>query len=227
MLMLALEVIIMREDKQTTSPKMWVDKPWFWPAVYAVIAVILIALIVLYNVLTTPDDGTEILQPVSQEPETIVETNAREETMKYPFEEAYLGNVKIIQDYYDVSADAETRENALLVFNQTYSTSNGISIAINSEPFKVLAALSGEVTEVKLDKFTGNTITLTHEDGYTTRYISVGDIVVQEGDVVAQGEPIATTIENEWNPTAGIHLHFEVLKDGEYMNPRDLLSFEF
>ena len=215
----------MREDKQTTSPKTWVDKPWFWPAVYAVIAIIMIAFIVLYNVLATPDDGTETLQPVSQEPETIVETNAREETMKYPFEEAYLSNVKVIQDYYDVSADAATRENALLVFNQTYSTSNGISIAINSEPFKVLAALSGEVTEVKLDKFTGNTITLTHEEGYTTRYTSVGDIVVQEGDVVAQGEPIATTIENEWNPTAGIHLHFEVLKDGEYMNPRDLLTF--
>ena len=217
----------MREDKQTTSPKVLVNKPWFWPAVYAIIALVMIALIVLYNVLTTPDDGTETVQPVSQEPETTVETNAREETMKYPFEEAYLSNVKVIQDYYDVSADAATRENALLVFNQTYSTSNGISIAINSEPFKVLAALSGEVTEVKLDKFTGNTITLTHEEGYTTRYTSVGDIVVQEGDVVAQGEPIATTIENEWNPTAGIHLHFEVLKDGEYMNPRELLSFEF
>lgn len=225
--MIALEVIIMGENKQTTSPKTWVDKPWFWPAVYAIIAIAMIALIVLYNVLTTPDDGTETLQPVSQEPETTVETNAREETMKYPFEEAYLSNVKIIQDYYDVSADAATREKALLVFNQTYSASNGISIAINSEPFKVLAALSGEVTEVKLDKFAGNTVTLTHENGYTTRYTSVGDIVVQEGDVVAQGEPIATTIENEWNPTAGIHLHFEVLKDGEYMNPRELLSFEF
>ena len=217
----------MREDKQTTSPKTLVDKPWFWPAVYAVIAIVMIAFIVLYNVLTTPDDGTDTLQPVSQEPETTVETNAREETMKYPFEEAYLSNVKVIQDYYDVSADAATRENALLVFNQTYSTSNGISIAINSEPFKVLAALSGEVTEVKLDKFAGNTITLTHEGGYTTRYTSVGDIVVQEGDIVAQGEPIATTIENEYNPAAGIHLHFEVLKDGEYMNPRDLLTFEF
>ena len=214
----------MREDKQTTSPKTWVDQKWFWPAVYAVIAIIMIAFIVLYNVLATPED-TDTLQPVSQEPETVVETNATEETMKYPFEETYLNNVKIIQDYYDVSADASTRENALLVFKQTYSTSNGISIAINSEPFKVLAALSGEVTEVKLDAFTGNTITLTHENGYTTRYTSVGDIVVQEGDVVAQGEPIATTIENEWNPTAGVHLHFEVLKDGEYVNPKDFLTF--
>lgn len=214
----------MGENKQTTSPKTWVDKPWFWPAVYAVIALIMIAFIVLYNVMSTPEDS-DTLQPVSQEEETVIETNAREETMKYPFDEAQLNSAKIIQEYYDVTADAETREKALLVFNQAYSTSSGISIAINSEPFQVVAALSGEVKEVKMDEFTGNTLTIEHENGFTTRYSSVGDILVQAGDAVAQGEPIATTIENEWNPTAGIHLHFEVMKDGEHINPRSLLAF--
>ncbi|WP_431029084.1 peptidoglycan DD-metalloendopeptidase family protein [Lysinibacillus sp. LZ02] len=214
----------MREDKQTTSPKTWVDQKWFWPAVYAIIAIIMIAFIVLYNVLVTPEES-DTLQPVSQEPETIIETNAVEETMKFPFDELQLNNVKILQDFYDVTADAETRENALLVFNQTYSASNGVSIAINSEPFQVLAALSGTVTEVKLDAFTGNKVTIEHENGYTTQYTSVGDIVVQEGDNVVQGEPIGMTVENEWNPTAGIHLHFEVLKDGQYINPRTLLAF--
>lgn len=214
----------MGENKQTTSPKTWVDKPWFWPAVYAVIALIMIAFIVLYNVMATPED-TDTLQPVSQDKETVIETNAREETMKYPFDEKQLNNVKIIQDYYDVTADAETRENSLLVFNQTYSTSNGLSLAINSEPFQVMAALSGQVKEVKLDAFTGNTVTIEHENGLTTRYSSVSDILVKEGDAVTQGEPIATTIENEWNPSAGIHLYFEVLKDGEYINPRTLLAF--
>lgn len=214
----------MGENKQTTSPKTWVDKPWFWPAVYAVIALIMIAFIVLYNVMATPED-TDTLKPVSQDKETVIETNAREETMKYPFDEKQLNNVKIIQDYYDVTADAETRENSLLVFNQTYSTSNGLSLAINSEPFQVMAALSGQVKEVKLDAFTGNTVTIEHENGLTTRYSSVSDILVKEGDAVTQGEPIATTIENEWNPSAGIHLYFEVLKDGEYINPRTLLAF--
>lgn len=214
----------MGENKQTTSPKTWVDKPWFWPAVYAVIALIMIAFIVLYNVMATPEDS-DTLQPVSQEDETVIETNAREETMKYPFDEAQLNSAKIIQEYYDVTADAETRENALLVFNQSYSTSNGISIAINSEPFQVMAALSGQVKEVRLDEFTGNTVTIEHENGYTTRYSSVDDILVKEGDAVTQGEPIATSIENEWNQKAGIHLHFEVLKDGEYINPNTLLAF--
>lgn len=214
----------MGENKQTTSPKTWVDKPWFWPAVYAVIALIMIAFIVLYNVMATPED-TDTLQPVSQDKETVIETNAREETMKYPFDEKQLNNVKIIQDYYDVTADAETRENSLLVFNQTYSTSNGLSLAINSEPFQVMAALSGQVKEVKLDAFTGNTVTIEHENGLTTRYSSVSDILVKEGDAVTQGEPIATTIENEWNPSAGIHLYFEVLKDGEHINPKTLLAF--
>ena len=214
----------MGENKQTTSPKTWVDKPWFWPAVYAVIALIMIAFIVLYNVMSTPED-TDTLQPVSQEEETVIETNAREETMKYPFDEAQLNSAKVIQEYYDVTADAETREKALLVFNQSYTTSNGISIAINSEPFQVMAALSGQVKEVKLDEFTGNTLTIEHENGFVTRYSSVDDILVKEGDAVTQGEPIATTIENESNTNAGIHLHFEVLKDGEHINPRSLLAF--
>ncbi|MGM9948516.1 MAG: peptidoglycan DD-metalloendopeptidase family protein [Lysinibacillus sp.] len=214
----------MGENKQTTSPKTWVDKPWFWPAVYAVIALIMIAFIVLYNVMATPKES-DTLQPVSQEDKTVIETNAREETMKYPFDEAQLNSAKIIQEYYEVTADAETREKALLVFKQSYSTSSGISIAINSEPFQVMAALSGQVKEVRLDEFTGNTVTLEHENGLTTRYSSVGDILVKEGDAVTQGEPIATTIENEWNPSAGIHLHFEVLKDGEHINPKILLAF--
>ncbi|RKJ53665.1 M23 family metallopeptidase, partial [Butyricicoccus sp. 1XD8-22] len=119
----------------------------------------------------------------------------------------------------------ETREKALLVFNQTFSTSSGVSLSMNSEPFEVRAAMSGEVTEVKLDAFTGNQIIITHPNGMETRYSSVTDILVKEGDEVIQGQPLATTTDNEWNPTAGVHLHFQVLQDGEHINPRDFLSF--
>lgn len=213
----------MREDKQPTSPKAWVNQKWFWPAIYGAIAVLMIGLLVGYNLLADTEEADTL--PVSLDPQTTIETSPRVEVMKYPFDELYLNNVKILQDYYDVTADKSTQENALLVFNQTYSTSTGVSIAINSEAFQVVAAMSGTVKEVKLDAFTGNTIVLAHDEGYETRYTSVSDIVVQEGDQVLQGEPLATTIENEWNPTAGIHLYFEIMKDGQLINPRSLLAF--
>ena len=219
----------MREDNnkqnKTSQKTNWQQKPWFWPTIYGGIAVVLIGLIFTYSALTREDENETVNEPTVQDESPVIETNARTETLKYPFDESQLENVKVLQDYYDMNADAKTRENALLVFDQTFSTSSGLSISINNEPFEVLAAMSGEVKEVKLDSFTGNKIIIAHPNGMETHYSSVSDILVKEGDLVEQGQPIATTIENEWNPTAGIHLHFEVLEDGKHVNPRNYLNF--
>ncbi|MEJ9280590.1 MULTISPECIES: M23 family metallopeptidase [Ureibacillus] len=219
----------MREDNnkqnKTSQKTNWQQKPWFWPTIYGGIAVVLIGLIFTYSALTREDENETVNEPTVQDESPVIETNARTETLKYPFDESQLENVKVLQDFYDMNADAKTRENALLVFDQTFSTSSGLSISINNEPFEVLAAMSGEVKEVKLDSFTGNKIIIAHPNGMETHYSSVSDILVKEGDLVEQGQPIATTIENEWNPTAGIHLHFEVLEDGKHVNPRNYLNF--
>lgn len=219
----------MREDnkkqQKTSRIANWQKKPWFWPTIYGGIAVVLIGLIFIYSALTREDDTEIVNDPTVQDESPIIETNAQTETLKYPFDENQLENVRVLQDFYDITADVETRENALLVFDQTFSTSSGVSLSINNEPFEVLAAMSGEVKEVKLDAFTGNKIIIAHPNGMETHYSSVSDILVKEGDLVEQGQPIATTIENDWNPTAGIHLHFEVLEDGEHVNPRNYLSF--
>ncbi|MBB5149808.1 M23 family metallopeptidase [Ureibacillus thermosphaericus] len=219
----------MREDNnkqnKTSQKTNWQQKPWFWPTIYGGIAVVLIGLIFTYSALTREDENETVNEPTVQDESPVIETNARTETLKYPFDESQLENVKVLQDFYDMNADAKTRENALLVFDQTFSTSSGLSISINNEPFEVLAAMSGEVKEVKLDSFTGNKIIIAHPNGMETHYSSVSDILVKEGDLVEQGQPIATTTENEWNPTAGIHLHFEVLEDGKHVNPRNYLNF--
>lgn len=183
-----------------------------------------------YNALVTEKEERLLTETVAreeipQQQQPIIETNTAQENLKFPFDEALLDQLTVLQDFYDLSADAKTRENALLVFKQTFSTSSGMSLAINSEPFEVLAAMSGVVTKIKMDAFTGNSITIQHANGMETRYSSITDIVVKEGDEVVQGQPLATTMDNDWNPTAGIHLHFEVLEDGEAINPRKLLAF--
>lgn len=218
----------MREEKQikpSPNKNSWQKKPWFWPAVYAAIAAALIGLIFSYNALIGEQEEKEVVQSEPASQETVIETNARAENLKYPFSEEQLDNVQVLQDFYDVTADAETREKALLVFNQTFSTSSGVSLSVNNEPFEVLAAMSGEVKKVTHDAFTGNEIVISHANGMETVYSSVTDILIKEGDAVEQGQPIGTTTENEWNPTAGIHLHFEVLQDGEHVNPRNYLAF--
>lgn len=220
----------MREEKKLKPSQTSVQqKVWFWPAVYTSIAVIMISIIAGYSVFTSKDpetagDVANLTVPGAKEG-TAIPTNATTESMKYPFKEALVNDVQVLQDFYDIKADAKSQENALLVFNQIFTTSQGLSLSIKGEAFEVLAALSGEIKEIKTDVFTGSEITIAHANGYTTKYSSVADILVKEGDVVAQGEQIATTIQNESNPNAGIHLHFQVLKDGGLINPKDLLAF--
>ena len=217
----------MREDKnsQPSQKGQWQKKPWFWPAVYAGGAIMLAVMLFGYNALVTKVEEAPLPDLAQVEPSPVVETNARTETMKYPFKEANLDKVQISQEFYEVKADAEIREKALMVFNQTFTTSTGVSLAMNGEEFEVVAALSGKVLEVKLDEFTGNKIILEHPNGQQTHYSSVKDILVKQGDQVTQGQSIATATQNEWNQAAGVHMHFEVLEDGAYVNPKTFLAF--
>jgi stage II sporulation protein Q len=215
------------ENKFKPSKQKLQQRIWFWPAVYSALAILLIFAVVGYTFLSQPNDSAK---PADQEANsegggTTIPVNVQGETMKYPLKEELITEAQILQEFYDVNAAPEIQQNALLVFNQTYSTSQGISISVKGEPFEVLAAMSGEVQSVKMDPFTGNKVTLVHANGYTTIYNSVGEILVQEGDHVKQGEPIGTTIENESNPYAGVHLHFQVKKDDVFINPKTLLAF--
>ncbi len=214
------------DNKFKPSNKKIQEKAWFWPTVYGSIAVLMIAAIFIFTGLGGNDDpNSEDVANNGNPDSEFIPVSRENETMKYPIKEEKVKSAQIMQEFYDVNAAPELQQKALLVFNQTFTTSEGISISVNSEPFEVVAAMSGEVKEVRMDPFTGNSITIEHSGGFETVYISVQDILVKEGDSVAQGEQIATSMENESNPTAGNHLHFKVKKDGQLINPKTLLAF--
>lgn len=202
------------------------DKRWFWPVIYTVIALLIVAFILLYNMLVNKSEETINLtnDQVVVEDEQI-ETSTKQQTMRYPFDEMYVDHAVVVQDFYDATADAADQQDALFVFKNTFTASNGISISVDKEPFQVLAAMDGVVQTIDVDAFTGNTITVEHSNGYVTKYSSVSDVVVEEGDKVLQGNPLGTAVSNEANPEAGVHLHFQVLQNGTYINPRTILAF--
>lgn len=212
-----------KPSQKKTNPK----KPWFWPLVYTGFSVAFVGMIWGYNVYVNTDSAeeSEWTEAGSKPDKVTIETNAQAETMKYPFKEALHDDMEVVQHFYDMEADEATREKSLLVFKQTYQTNTGVSLSMNSEPFEVVAALSGKVEEVNLDPFVGDEIVLSHANGMQTKYRSVTGILVKVGDEVEQGQSIATATENEWNPNAGIHLQFEVLENGVLINPESLLAF--
>lgn len=222
----------MREEKPKTPSqknKQAEKKKWLFPAMYSGIAIVFVGMIWGYSAFIKDDssgltDGAIGSKPSEDMP--IVETNASNEVLKYPFSEELFEDMAILQHYYDTETDESVREQALLVFNQSYTTNTGVSISIEGEPFEVLAAKSGVVEEVITDEFQGDEVVITHPDGMTTVYSSVTEVLVKKGEDVTQGEPIATTTANDWNPTAGVHLHFEVREDGETVNPAAYLGFK-
>lgn len=216
----------MREEKtKKTSPSN--KKTWLWPMIYASLAVFFVGMVWGYSayVKNSSSDVADSTMNNEGGQDVVIETAAPTEVLKYPFDEKLLEQVSILQNFYDLEADDNLRDNALLVFNQTYETSSGISISIENEPFEVLAARSGVVEEVITDVFQGDEVVVSHADGLTTVYSSLTSVAVKKGDEIEQGTTLGNATANEWNPNAGTHLHFKVLVDGEAVNPASYLGF--
>lgn len=65
----------------------------------------------------------------------------------------------------------------------------------------------------------GQAILVDHGFGYSTLYAHTTGLRVKAGDVVKRGDKIATMGSS--GRSTGTHLHYEVWKDGQAVNPRD------
>jgi murein DD-endopeptidase MepM/ murein hydrolase activator NlpD len=86
----------------------------------------------------------------------------------------------------------------------------------------VLAAASGRVIYSAGMRGYGKTIILEHEGGYRSLYAHNSDLLVDSGDQVAPGDPIAV-LGRTGNATAE-HCHFEVRRDRMPVNPQLLIA---
>ena len=90
---------------------------------------------------------------------------------------------------------------------------------------EVLAAEDGEVTSITQDAKTGMTVTMNLGDGYEAVYGQLKDVTVSEGDRVLEGEFIGNLSEpTKYYSVEGCNLYFQLLKDGEPVNPLEYLD---
>jgi len=67
----------------------------------------------------------------------------------------------------------------------------------------------------------GQAVLVDHSFGYSTLYGHLADIRVKKGDRVKRGQVIANM--GTTGRSTGVHLHYEVWKDGTPVNPKDYL----
>ena len=110
-----------------------------------------------------------------------------------------------------------------LVFSNTlkeWTIHNGIDIKADKTSI-VVASETGTVESIKNDPRFGLTITIIHDNGFKTIYSNLLTTeFVKENEKVEKGQTIATIGESASFEVADEpHLHFEMYKDGEVVNP--------
>ncbi|MED3763604.1 M23 family metallopeptidase [Ureibacillus sp. FSL K6-8385] len=97
----------------------------------------------------------------------------------------------------------------------------GIDIARPSN-YNIKASDNGVVVFAGWDGSYGNKIVINHNNGYQTLYGHLSQIKVSVGQVVPQGTVIG--IMGSTGNSTGVHLHFEVTKNGSLINPLSVLN---
>lgn len=88
------------------------------------------------------------------------------------------------------------------------------------DPFKVVA--HGEVIFAGENGSLGMTISVDHGNGLITRYGHANTLKYAVGDKVRRGDEIGTV--GATGVVTGPHLHFEVMQDGEYIDPEAFIA---
>lgn len=128
----------------------------------------------------------------------------------------------IARYFYDMSDDEETRSNAIVEVpgkTNTYTKSVGVDY-VYKESFSILASCSGTVISKSNDLIYGNIVVIEHASGIKTTYASLGEIKVNKGDEVNQGDVIGKSGTSTYTSGLGESLHFEICKgEKQYINP--------
>lgn len=120
----------------------------------------------------------------------------------------------------------------LPVFSLTmndYRTHSGVDIQ-TSAGSAVAAIAEGTVTDRYTDPFMGICVEVTHGGGLVSKYMNLGEQYPDDAEVgckVYCGQTIACVGDSAAVEAADTgHLHFELLKDGRYVDPIEYIGYE-
>ncbi|MBM7543060.1 stage II sporulation protein Q [Amphibacillus cookii] len=225
----------MKEEKRGLSYhwKRIIKKKGFFPALYLVVAALLLTGVLWYqnmDRISEPDLNHDHNLQDELRGENPYQLDEASDPVTNPVENVSLpvlseSEIQIVTKFYDHEVEEEDQEQALVFYNNKYYQSQGIDItATTSDPLPVVAALSGEVVEVKEDPLLGFVVQIEHDHDVTTYYSSLTDVEVEIGDKVAQGDVLAHAGTSLFGQDKGTHIHFELRKDGQAVNPETFLE---
>ena len=126
--------------------------------------------------------------------------------------------VQILKYFYDYQAEAATQEKSILYHENTYIQNSGMDFGL-TDTFDVVSVLDGTVVDVREDELLGTVVEIKHDNDFISSYQSLSEVSVKKNDTVKQGQVIGKSGTNTIDQDLGNHLHFELYKSGEVVDP--------
>lgn len=148
------------------------------------------------------------------------------QTPSEPVAQEVIPEPKKVELHFIVPVEGEISKDfsdSSLVYSETlqeWTVHLGIDISAEKGS-AVIASEAGKVESIKNDPRYGTTVSIVHENGYKTIYSNLLSAeFVSEGQEVEKGQTIGSVGDNAAFEIAdNSHLHFEMKKDGETVNP--------
>ena len=161
------------------------------------------------------EEETEIIEPEVPIVEDYVQEQLlafdETEVLKWPVDGNVLIPYSMDQTVYFATLDQYKYSSAVMIAGEVGE--------------EVWAATDGEVTAIDVNAQTGTTVTVNLGDGYEAIYGQLGEVYVEKGDRLEKGYLIGYLGEpTKYYSVEGCNLYFQLLKDGEPINPLHYLD---
>lgn len=198
-------------------------KKFVLPTVYVmVIGVLFISISFLGNVLQSKIEYGNMA--VSALKSNVTPVGKNDDIVESKIERPYVSSdVSISKSFYDMKDEETTQQNSLVYYENTYLQNSGVLYSANN-PFDVISAYDGTVTNVSKDEILGNFVEITHNSNLKTIYYSLSDVQVKKDDTVISGDVIGKSGDNSLNGETENCLLFEVYHNGTAIDPEDFYN---
>ncbi|MCC8152114.1 MAG: peptidoglycan DD-metalloendopeptidase family protein [Lachnospiraceae bacterium] len=160
----------------------------------------------------TEDDSVEgKVSSGSEDADTVSLSFSEADRLSWPLQGDVILNYSMDQSVYFATLDQYKYNPALVIAGEV------------NDP--VTAAAAGQVISVETSEETGETVAMEIGGGYQLVYGQLKEIQASEGDYVAEGDLLGFVSEpTKYYSVEGSNLYFQMLKDGEPVNPLHYLK---